>query len=195
MLRRARGFTLIELLVAVALGMFVIAAALAFVVQLLRVNSEIVLSTRLHQELRATMALVANDLRRARGIHDPIGAVHQGVAQLPFPSVDVSVAGCARYAHAEGATQRRVIRLAGGKVVLVHRSGAGEATCVADGTALNTDGIEITALTFTNPGGNARRIDITVTGRLRNAPAYLGQDSPAVTRTLRQTIAVRSNGA
>jgi hypothetical protein len=32
---------------------------------------------------------------------------------------------------------------------------------------------QITSLTFNNPGGNARRIDIALTGRLRNAPAYM----------------------
>ncbi|BCT92983.1 hypothetical protein LYSHEL_20060 [Lysobacter helvus] len=199
--RNARGFTLVEMMVAIVLGLLVVSAVLAFIFSLIRANSETVLSTRLNQELRATMSLVANDLRRARGLADPIAAVNQGgTVTNPFSNVDVSTAGCARYSYAEdiagGTTNFRAIRLNAGKVVLVRQATAAAATCAAAGTVLNTNGIEITSLTFTNPGGNARRIDILMTGRLRNPPAYMGATpSMAITtKTIRQTISIRSNG-
>ena len=68
----AAGFTLIEMMVAIVLGLLVVGAVLAFIVSLVRANSETVLSTRLNQEMRATMALISNDVRRARGLIDPV---------------------------------------------------------------------------------------------------------------------------
>ena len=199
--RNARGFTLVEMMVAIALGLLVVSAVLAFIFSLIRANSETVLSTRLNQELRATMSLVANDLRRARGLADPISAVNQGGTVVnPFSAVNVATAGCALYSYAEdivgGSTNFRAVRLSGGKVVLVRAATAGAATCNAAGTPLNTNAIEITGLTFSNPGGNARRIDITLTGRLRNPPAYMTQNAAMAitTKTIRQTISIRSNG-
>jgi prepilin-type N-terminal cleavage/methylation domain-containing protein len=197
---RIAGFTLIEMMVAIVLGLLVVGAVLAFIVSLVRANSETVLSTRLNQEMRATMALIANDVRRARGLMDPIAAVGQGGAVAnPYSTIDVSTAGCMRYSYAEttgGATNFRAVRLDAGKVVMVRANTAGAATCASAGTVLNTDAIEITGLTFTNPGGNARRIDVVLTGRLRNQPAFMRDNSPsAVTaKTIRQTVSIRSNG-
>ena len=73
-----RGFTLVELLVAMALSLLLIVAALAFVLQLLRANGTTVVSTRLQQELRSTMALVVAELRRggAAEVRDERVALH-----------------------------------------------------------------------------------------------------------------------
>jgi len=198
--RNARGFTLVEMMVALALGLLVVSAVLAFIFSLIRANSETVLSTRLNQEMRATMALISSDIRRARGLSDPIAAVGQGgVVVNPFANIDLSTAGCMRYSYAEstgGATDYRAIRVANGKVILARASTAANATCASAGTPLNTDGVQITSLTFNNPGGNTRRIDVVLTGRLKNAPAYMTQNpSMAVTtKTIRQTVSIRSNG-
>ena len=89
----AAGFTLIEMMVAIVLGLLVVGAVLAFIVSLVRANSETVLSTRLNQELRATMALISNDVRRARGLMDPIAAVGKGgVVANPYSTIDLSTA-------------------------------------------------------------------------------------------------------
>lgn len=199
---RAAGFTLIEMMVAIVLGLLVVGAVLAFIVSLVRANSETVLSTRLNQELRATMALISNDVRRARGLMDPIAAVGQGgVVANPYSAIDLATANCMRYSYAEttgGATNYRAVRLdaATGKVVMVRANTAGGATCNSAGTALNTDGIEITGLTFNNPGGNARRIDVVLSGRLRNKPAFMSNNpgSDVTQKTIRQTVSIRSNG-
>ena len=109
------GFTLIEMMVAIVLGMLVVGAVLAFIVSLVRANSETVLSTRLNQELRATMALISNDVRRARGLMDPIAAVGKGgVVANPYSTIDLSTANCMRYSYAEttgGTTNYRAVRL------------------------------------------------------------------------------------
>ena len=199
---RQGGFTLVEMMVAMVLGLVVVSAVLAFIFSLIRANSETVLSTRLNQELRGTMSLIANDLRRARGVSDPIGAVNQGGAvNNPFSTVAIPVSkDCVRYSYsADGATDYRAMRLnsATNKIELVRQSTAAAATCTATGTAINSDGVEITGLVLDyDPATNGRRIDITLTGRLRNPPAYMG-DNPSMaisTKTIRQTIAIRSNG-
>ena len=175
--RNARGFTLVEMMVAIALGLLVVSAVLAFIFSLIRANSETVLSTRLNQELRATMSLVANDLRRARGLADPISAVNQGGAVVnPFSTDNVGTAGCALYSYAEdiaaGSTNFRAVRLSGGKVVLVRAATAGAATCNAAGTPLNTDAIEITGLTFSNPGGNVSNLRLNPDGTVRDLNGF-----------------------
>jgi hypothetical protein len=133
---------------------------------------------------------------------DPIAAVGQGGSVAnPYSVIDVATANCMRYSYAEttgGATNYRAVRLdaATGKVVMVRANTAGAATCNSAGTALNTDGIEITGLTFNNPGGNARRIDVVLSGRLRNKPAFMSNNpgSDVTQKTIRQTVSIRSNG-
>jgi len=199
--RRVEGFTLIELMVAMVLGLLVVAAVLAFIFSLIRANSETVLSTRLNQEMRATMSLIANDVRRARGMADPIAAVGKGGSVInPYSTVSIPSATCIRYSYAEDlagtTTNYRAIRLNGGKVEMVRASTAGNATCNTPGTPLNSDGINITGLNFSNPGGSARQIDIELTGELRNKPAYMteNQAMSITQKTIRQTISIRSNG-
>ena len=199
--RHARGFTLVELMVAMVLGLLVVSAVLAFIFSLIRANSETVLSTRLNQEMRATMSLIANDVRRARGMSDPIAAVGQnGSVANPHSIVVIPSATCIRYSYSEdptaGATNFRAIRLNAGKVELVRAATAGAATCGTAGIPLNSDGVTITGLNFTNPGGNARRIDVELTGELRNKPAYMteNQAMSITQKTIRQTISIRSNG-
>ena len=198
--RQASGFTLVELMVAMVLGLLVVSAVLAFIFSLIRANSETVLSTRLNQEMRATMSLIANDVRRARGMSDPIAAVGQnGSVANPHSVVVIPSATCIRYSYSEdgaGTTNFRAIRLNAGKVELVRAASAGAATCGTAGIPLNSDGVTITGLNFTNPGGNARRIDVELTGELRNKPAYMteNQAMSITQKKIRQTISIRSNG-
>ncbi len=62
---KSGGFSLVEMMVAIVAGMIVVGAVLAFTISSLRSNTEYVQSTRLTQELRNSMSLVSNDLRRA----------------------------------------------------------------------------------------------------------------------------------
>lgn len=62
---RRRGFSLVELMIALAAGLIVSTAAVAFLMSSFRSNSEYVQSTKLTQELRSSMDLITRDLRRA----------------------------------------------------------------------------------------------------------------------------------
>lgn len=91
-----RGYTLIELLVAMALSLLVIGAALGFVLQLLRANGATVVSTRLQQELRTTMALIVADVRRGgvSGLRD--GSVELGGRRVNSDAVRILALHIAR---------------------------------------------------------------------------------------------------
>ncbi len=160
-----RGFTLVELLVALGLGLLVITAALGFFLQLLRAGSETVVATRLQQELRSTMALVVAEVRRAR-----------------VAGAEVQVAaGCLRGADI-------AIREHAGKIEV--RRGAG-VDCDGPGLVVGSDAVRISTLRFVHDGSvNDRRVEIALTGTLRDPPAFLtGREA-----TLRHVVALRSNG-
>jgi len=63
--RKISGFSLIEMMVALAAGLIVSTAVVAFAFSSMKSNGEYVQSTRLTQELRNTMDLVTRELRRA----------------------------------------------------------------------------------------------------------------------------------
>ncbi len=60
-----RGLTLVELMVAMAIGLIVLAAALAFVNRHLRESRAVQVELRLMQDLRSAADLIGRDLRRA----------------------------------------------------------------------------------------------------------------------------------
>lgn len=62
---RQRGFSLTELMVGSTVGLLVIAGALQLYVVNLRATSDTLRLSRLNQELRGTLDLLTNDLRRA----------------------------------------------------------------------------------------------------------------------------------
>ncbi|GAB2998004.1 hypothetical protein GCM10010960_04430 [Arenimonas maotaiensis] len=63
--KHSRGLSLVELMIALAIGLIVVGAVLAFTLSSLTANSEYVQSTRLSQELRNSMDFVSRELRRA----------------------------------------------------------------------------------------------------------------------------------
>ena len=64
-MKRNSGFSLVELMVALAAGLVISGAAVAFLLSSFRSNGEYVQSTRLSQELRNSLDAVTRDLRRA----------------------------------------------------------------------------------------------------------------------------------
>lgn len=66
-LRRCRGVTLTELLVGVAIGGIVMAGAIAAWGYSVRASSYTMEAARLHHDLRSTMQVVSQDIRRADG--------------------------------------------------------------------------------------------------------------------------------
>lgn len=63
--RQQRGLSIVELLVGSAIGLFVVAGATTLFANYLVENTQVVLETRLNQDLRATADLIARDFRRA----------------------------------------------------------------------------------------------------------------------------------
>lgn len=69
----SRGLSLVELMVGIAVGLFVVAAAVTLVTSQLTENRKLLLELQLQQDLRATMDIMTRQLRRA-GAADPNGA-------------------------------------------------------------------------------------------------------------------------
>lgn len=199
---RQRGFSLVELMVAMVLGLIVSGAVLALVVAIIHSNRQTLQSTRLNQELRATLAIIANDLRRARAVDDPLStAVVPG--GNPYRAVSTANAGCVVYAYEDAIDGPwHVIKLDSGRVVL-QGAATKPASCSPAGTpeVLGSNQVEITGLTFTPTTTSTtppqatdeefvRAITVTIAGRLIDDDQSLS----TITRTMAQTVYVRSVG-
>lgn len=194
---------MVELMVALVAGLVVVGAVLALVVAIMKSNRQTLQTTRLNQELRATLALVANDLRRARSVADPLSTA-AAAGGNPYEAVSTSTGNCAIYAY-DGAVNGpwHVIKLVGGTIVM-QGTATRPTTCSPAGapTPLGSAQVEITALTFT-PATTAttppaftdesivREFTVTITGRLIDRDAELS----SVSRTMSQDVYVRSVGA
>jgi prepilin peptidase dependent protein B len=78
------GLGLVEIMVALALGLFIVAAAMGLLLSQLREQHRRLTDTRLRQELRATLVLVEHDLRRAGHWGDPAAGIWRiGMASPP----------------------------------------------------------------------------------------------------------------
>ncbi|MUV15720.1 prepilin-type N-terminal cleavage/methylation domain-containing protein [Noviluteimonas gilva] len=196
--RPARGFTLIELMVSLVLALVVMAAVVTLVVAVIRSNRQTLQSTRLNQELRATLNLVANDLRRARSINDPLSAA---VGPNPYANIQTPNGNtCAIYGYdgMHGARTWHVLRVDNnGRLGLRSISDATPPANCGDGTfaQLSSNQVDIRTITFQRVPANApddfvRQIDVTITGRL----ADTNPSAPPIERTMRQTVYVRSVG-
>lgn len=200
---RVRGVSLVEMMVALVAGMIVVGAVLALVLAIVKSDRQTLQVTRLNQELRATLAVIANDLRRARSVGDPLSTAVI-VTGNPYRAVSTATSGCVVYAY-DGAIDGpwHVVRLLSGTVVMQGAT-ARPATCSVGGSpvALGSRQVEITALSFTptttastppvvTDEGVVRDFTITITGRLIDQDTGLS----SVTRTMSQDVYVRSVGA
>jgi Tfp pilus assembly protein FimT len=216
---RVQGFTLVEMMVALVLALLVTASVLAFIFSIIRANSETVLSTRLNQELRATMAVVANELKRARAVEDPISSVGQDgsidydndgdvdAVDADYPIVMLEKAGaavtadgdCIRYAYFDGTSViYRAIYLDAGRISMLTAGTRAGAPCTG-GTPINApNGIEITDLSIDyDSAANKRRASIEIEGGLKEPPAYMTENQSMAIKgkTIRQVVSIRSNDA
>lgn len=217
---RARGFSLIELMISIVIGLLVVAGATSLIVGINQSNAATVNSARLTQELRATLEVVSNELRRARRVDDSIGQIGVVAAdQAATPAVTYTVAtdtisapatGCIIYGY-EGRENNaastldttrstpyfhalyRSVSSGVGSVVLVSDTTASNVTCTANATArLSSNEVDITALTFTPTAPSTDVADGAITITISGRPRYRSGDNLAVTRTLTQMVNVRS---
>ena len=190
------GFSLIELMVAMVLGLIVIGAVIALVLSMLRANNQTIGATRLTQELRATAALMAADLRRSGGVADPLtvatAAAGNQLALITIPASPNNTCIRYSYADAEGGNFHSIF-LANNAVHIEAAATFAGADCTANNaaiSALNSPQVTITGLTFQrqSPCGTlnaaGRCIRITLTGRLTG--------DTTITRQYTQDIYVRS---
>jgi prepilin-type N-terminal cleavage/methylation domain-containing protein len=189
--RRESGFTLIELMVSLVLALVVMAAVTTLVVAVIRSNRQTLQSTRLNQELRATLNLVANDLRRARSVDDPLGNT---LGTNNFHDVLTPGSTCAIYAydHAIEGPWHTLALSNTGRLMLNGTDTRPDA-CVAGGAQLSSNQVQITDIQFDAHGVRddlVRQIDVTISGRLINTNA----SAAPIERTMRQTVYVRSVG-
>ncbi len=95
-----RGFSLIEMMVSIFIGMLVALGAVSLVVAIDGANSETIQAARIDQEMRALASVIADEIKRARRLHDPISNVGQGGTLAgTFDTVDTSTAGCIVYGY------------------------------------------------------------------------------------------------
>jgi Tfp pilus assembly protein PilW len=218
---RVNGFSLIELMISIVVGMLVVAGATKLIVAINQSNADTITSARLTQELRTTLEVIAADLRRARRVDDPIGQIGAvAVAQAQTPpqthvvatdAITAPAAGCIKYGY-EGQENNaastvdttrktpyyhavyRKVNSGVGSVVLVSDTTAGNVTCTANPTAtLSSSQVDITSLSFNWPASPSTQVSsgaviITISGR----PQFRSGDNYNITRTLTQTVDVRS---
>lgn len=185
------------------LGLIVTGAVIALVVAIIKSNRQTLQATRLTQELRATLSVITNDLRRARAVDDPLSTAIQPGGN-PYMAVSTATAGCVVYAYDDAINGPwHVVKLDAGQVVL-QGAATKPANCSPAGTpvVLGSRQVEITALTFT-PATTAttpplatdesivREFTVTIAGHLIDDSAELA----SITRTMSQTVYVRSVGA
>lgn len=192
---RQSGVTLVELMVGIVAGLLVSAAALSFVATSLSTNSETISATRLSQELRSVLDVVARDLRRARFISDPIANIGRGQDNIVSLYDDVAIAdGCVRFSYEDAGDEFRAYHLRdnGGRGEILFNSGAADPGC-AGGVAISSPQVNITSFEVVDPDANVepvcvRRVELVVTGSLAGA----GGRTADITRTFRTLVALRS---
>jgi Tfp pilus assembly protein PilW len=198
-------------MVALVLGLIVSAAVLALVIAIIHSNRQTLQSTRLTQELRATLSVIANDLRRARAVEDPLTTAMQPGGN-PYQAVRAAMLsaddGCIVYGYdadedRDGSVESRwhILRREAGptgtsRVVLLS-STTQPGSCAAGGAAvaLGSDQVDVTRLvvspvTSAANEGTVREFTVTITGHLADDDAELA----GIERTMSQTVYVRSVG-
>jgi type IV pilus assembly protein PilW len=197
-----RGFTMIELMIALVVGLIVSGAAVALVAAMGKSNSDTVRATRLTQELRATVEVIARDMRRARSDTDPIANVSTDAATMLTacnaitPATGTS-ASCATYGYdCSSATAGTFssVGLVGTKVYLKQATGAAPACPTNADILISSSTVNITALTFNRTSDDV--VTISVAGQLALNPGVNNSVTLATgtnfTRTFSQEIRIRS---
>ena len=204
-----RGFSLIELMIALVVGLIVSGAAVALVAAIGKSNADTVRATRLTQELRATVEVMARGLRRARSDQDPIVNVSTDTTTMltacntitpttPVSPATSNTASCATYGYdCTDATHGTFwsIGLVGTKVYMKGPATAAAPACpTANDTQISSNAVNITALTFNRTGTDV--ITVTLTGQLATNPSVNNSVTLATgtnfSRTISQEVRIRA---
>lgn len=186
-----KGFSLIELMIGLVIGLVVSAAMIAFMAATLKSNSETIQSMKLSNELRALTEIISRDLRRARGMQDPLANIGTNCSTtgttnlcqgLAFNTLTISPANpgtCILYGYdSPDGNNFRAVRLSesGGVGRVVFDRNTSARSCSAGGTQISSDLIDVDSLVF----GNCQYTDTST--------------SPATVRTLTDCITISVTG-
>jgi prepilin peptidase dependent protein B len=148
-----RGLSIIELLVGVAIGLFIVAGAIKLTVDNLSGNRQLLVETRVNQDLRAAADIVARDLRRAGYWDDASTGLWSAGASVvsavnPFVAVNTSTAETIVYSYdrpgIDPATNVTLGFRRTGAGVLQLRNGAGDWQPLTDPNAVTITEFSIT---------------------------------------------------
>lgn len=133
----SRGLSLVELMIALAIGLIVVGAVLAFTLSSLTANSEYVQSTRLSQELRNSMDFISRELRRAGYDQSQLGSIAASSINVPvvprFSPIhiendadddgdSIDDEGCVIYAYDRAGGTSGTVDLANGEIRAIRRA-------------------------------------------------------------------------
>ena len=151
-----RGLTMVELLIGMAVGLFIVAAATSLMTGNLRENRNLLIESRLIQDLRTAADVITRDLRRA-GYWAAATAgvrIEGGAAVLANPYVDVTPVGASAdntsFRFSRDATENNTVdsneqfafRLRNGAVEL--QLGAGNWQALTDANTLTITEFSVT---------------------------------------------------
>jgi prepilin-type N-terminal cleavage/methylation domain-containing protein len=185
--RRQSGVTLIELMISLVLGLIVTGAVLALIASIIKSNGETIKTTRLTQELRAMSDVLAMEVRRARGLSDPLANVGSGgVGPVSDCDIDPVPSGtCVQIGYdcniAEATGRFRTFSFQNGELMLATATDAPPAC--GTGAALNSSDLALDNVTMAEAADGS--INVTLTGHLRS-------DNSGVRRSLSRAIWPRS---
>lgn len=185
MARQQAGVTLIEMMIALVVGLIVTGAVLALVVSIMQSNNETIQSTRLTQELRSLADIMTLEMRRARGLADPLANVGTGGAASECDIAPVASSTCLRVGYAcnvvAGTGQFRTFSFSNNQLLL-GTSTTAPVACNA-GTALDSNELVLDSVVMTGAADGS--VAVALTG-------HLATDNASTQRTLTRTIWPRS---
>ena len=189
--RKQAGVTLVELMISLVLGLIVTGAVLALIASIMKSNSETIEATRLTQELRGMSDILAMEVRRARGLDDPLANVGSGgvdpvsVCDVdPVPSATCLQVGygCQVSDDTGKITGRfRTFSFEGGELRLAVGTDAPPAC--GTGNTLNSKDLALDNVSISEAADGSLRVVLT---------GHLSSDNDAIQRSLTRTIWPRS---
>lgn len=169
--RLQSGVTLIELMISLVLGLIVTGAVLALIASIIRSNGETIQTTRLTQELRSLSDVLAMEVRRARGLGDPLANVGSGEVDPtsdcdiePVPSATCLQIGysCTIDSSLKTTGEFRTFSFQGGELLLATATDAPPAC--GTGKKLNSSDLLLDDVSMAKAADGS--IDVTLTGHL-----------------------------
>ena len=204
-LRSQSGLSIIELMVGIAVGLTVLAGASKLFADYMNNNRQLLLATRLNQEIRSVADVIARDLRRAGYWQNALAGVANGSvtgADNAYGAVSTSTSALSwRYAQDSdnllAGNESFSLRLQNG-VIQISRDNAATWEDLSDPAATTITEFSITPTSrtvslqeycFTTgaayPSLNIRSYDLFITGQ--------ASADPTARRTLRESVRVRAD--